>query len=356
MSDQAQRTEKATPRRIQKARNEGQFISSRHLVGAVQFLVITALVTSYFATWFTGLAELMRTVFRRALTAELTGPELVFMVREILVRSLSLPVTGGLLVVGLVILSQLFVTRFGVSFKKLAPDVARLNPVGKLKGMARENFFNFGQALLMLPVLVYLVYLLAWKDLDPYISLAHSNVAAGAAWTGARIESLLWRAGMIFCVFGFVDFVRERHKYMKGLRMSKQEVRDELKETEGNIESKARVKRLMRARSRRRMIQDVRTATAVVINPTHYAVALRYGLNSPTAPVVVAKGKNLIAKRIREVAAEHHIAVVENPPLARALYASVEVGQEIPAHLYRAVAELIAHVYKLLNGYSARGR
>jgi flagellar biosynthetic protein FlhB len=135
--------------------------------------------------------------------------------------------------------------------------------------------------------------------------------------------------------------------------MSKQDLRDEQKETEGSTESKARIRRLIRSLGRRRMLRDVKTATAVVVNPTHFAVALRYEPQAAGAPRVVAKGKNYLALRIRALAEESGVSVVENPPLARSLYSAVEVGQEIPAHLYRAVAEVLAHVYKLLNSYGA---
>jgi flagellar biosynthesis protein FlhB len=147
-----------------------------------------------------------------------------------------------------------------------------------------------------------------------------------------------------------VDLFRQRRKYRRQLRMSKQEIREEVKETEGNPQTKSRIRRLQRDYSRRRMMKDVPTAAAVVVNPTHYAVALRYSLDGMTAPVVVAKGRNYQARRIREVAMAHQVPIVENPPLAQALYKSVEVGQEIPAHLYRAVAEILAYIYKLMRG------
>jgi flagellar biosynthetic protein FlhB len=132
--------------------------------------------------------------------------------------------------------------------------------------------------------------------------------------------------------------------------MSKQEIREEHKENEGNPQVKGRIRRIQRDLARRRMMQAVPTATAVVVNPTHYAVAMRYVMESMAAPVVVAKGRNYLALRIRERAREHGIPIVENPPLAQALYKSAEVGQEIPAHLYRAVAEILAYIYRLTRG------
>jgi len=133
------------------------------------------------------------------------------------------------------------------------------------------------------------------------------------------------------------------------MRMSKQEVRDELKQTEGNPQIKMRIRRLQRDSRRRRMMEDVKTATALIVNPTHYAVAIRYQHETMSAPVVVAKGKNYLAARIRAKALEHQVPLVENPPLAQALYKSVEVGQQIPPHLYRAVAEILAYIFRLMG-------
>jgi flagellar biosynthetic protein FlhB len=134
------------------------------------------------------------------------------------------------------------------------------------------------------------------------------------------------------------------------MRMTKQEIRDEFKELEGNPEMKARIRRIRRDLLRRRMMQEVPKATAVIVNPTHFAVAIRYQMGSMAAPVVVAKGKNYLALRIRKKALEHQVPLVENPPLAQALYKSAEVGQEIPAHLYRAVAEILAYIFRLMDG------
>ena len=131
--------------------------------------------------------------------------------------------------------------------------------------------------------------------------------------------------------------------------MSKQEIRDEMKESEGNPQIKGQIRRLRRELLRRRMMQDIPKATAVIVNPTHYAVAIRYEMDSMASPLVVAKGKNYLALRIRQKAIEHGVPIIENPPLARGLYTAAEVGQEIPAEFYRAVAEVLAYIYRLMG-------
>ena len=151
-------------------------------------------------------------------------------------------------------------------------------------------------------------------------------------------------------VFGLINFLRTQRQYASELKMSKQQIRDESKESEGNPHMKQRVRRLQRDMRRRNMMREVPTATAVIVNPTHFAVAIKYSTDSMAAPTVVAKGKNFLALRIRQRVIENQVPIIENPPLAQALYKSVDVGQEIPAHLYRAVAEILAYIYKLMNG------
>jgi flagellar biosynthetic protein FlhB len=167
---------------------------------------------------------------------------------------------------------------------------------------------------------------------------------------GNSILTLLWRAAGLFIVFGLVNLVRQQRQYEGDLKMSRQELKDEAKDTEGSPQIKARIRRLQFALRRRSMMKDVPKATAVIVNPTHYAVAIRYEMETMSAPVVVAKGKHYIAARIRKIAMENQVPIIENPPLAQALYKAAEVGQEIPAHLYRAVAEILAYVYKLMKG------
>jgi flagellar biosynthetic protein FlhB len=164
------------------------------------------------------------------------------------------------------------------------------------------------------------------------------------------IRLLLWRAAALFVIFGAVSLFRQQRQYEGDLKMSKQELRDESKEMEGNPQIKARIRRLQRDMRRRHMMKDVPKATAVIVNPTHFAVAIQYEMDAMPAPLVVAKGKNFIAARIRQIATEHQIPIVENPPLAQALYKTADVGQEIPPHLYRAVAEILAYVYRLMKG------
>jgi flagellar biosynthetic protein FlhB len=259
----------------------------------------------------------------------------------------------GAVLVAVTLAAQFVVTRMGFSLQKLAPDIKRLNPVSRLRELPRQNFSSLIQAIVMLPVFAWAVYAIVMSDLSRFLSLPLNTVAAGAAQVGGSIQSLLWKASLLFMVFGSVDLFRQKQRYRSELRMTKQEIRDELKEVEGNPLMKSRIRRIARDKARRRMMQEVATATAVVVNPTHFAVALKYDMNSAGAPRVVAKGKNYLALRIRQRAVENQVPLIENPPLAQALYKSVEVGQEIPAQFYRAVAEVLAYIYRLMNSRPA---
>ena len=157
------------------------------------------------------------------------------------------------------------------------------------------------------------------------------------------------KIALVYLIVGIADFIYQKHKFHEEMKMTKQEVKDEYKNTEGNPEIKGRQRQRMREASRRRMMQDVPTADVVITNPTHLAVALKYDAEISKAPIVVAKGEDFLAMKIREAAKEHHIEIVENKPLARMLYANVDIGQEIPPELYQAVAEVLAMVYNLKN-------
>jgi len=350
MADQSQKTEQATPRRLEKARQEGQFPVSRELVGAFEFLAFAALLATGGPAFFSQLREAMRWMFVRAFSPAWTDGELVGLATGAAARVfLPLGVGGGVLL-AVVLGTQLAATRMGVSLKKLAPDLQRLNPGRKLRELPRQNLPSLLQAVLLIPLVGYAVYVIARDGFVQFFWLPVGTAEAGARLVAHSLQQLLWKAGMLFLVFGVIDLVRQKRRYQKDLRMSRQEVREEAKESEGNPQMKQRIRRLQRDLLRRQMMKEVPTATAVIMNPTHYAVALRYHSDSMAAPLVVAKGKNYLALRIRAKAVEHQVPVIENPPLAQALYRSASVGQEIPAHLYRAVAEILAYLYRLMHG------
>ena len=250
---------------------------------------------------------------------------------------------------GAALAGQLVSTRLGLSPTKLAPDVKRLNPLEKIRSLPGQNFAAFLQALVFLPLLIGAVWAVAGQNMQTYAGFARTGLWPALHTLADSLKSFLWKAALLFALIGCLDFVRVYRRHNKSLRMTKQEVRDELKETEGNPQIKGRVRRIQRDLARRNMMKEIPKATAVIVNPTHYSVAIRYEMESMAAPLVLAKGKNYLALRIRQIALDHQIPIVENQPLAQALYKSADVGQEIPPQLYRAVAEVLAYIFKIMR-------
>lgn len=350
MSDKSSKTEKPTPRRLEKARKEGQFPSSRQFLGAAQFVVFVFLVGYWGRAWLQLLVRDTRVVLTRAFSGHLASEELAPLLRELMWRNFASLAAAAALLVVLALGFQLALTKMGLSPKKVAPDFQRLNPASRLRDLPRRNVQDLLQAMVMLPVFGAAVYFIAKDNIEKHFDLPLRGVASGMSQVETSLMGLLWKCSAVFFVFGCVDLAREKIRNAGELRMTKQEVKEEHKELEGNPLMKARIRRLARERLRRRMMSEIPNATAVIVNPTHYAVAIRYELNSMAAPVVLAKGKNYLAQRIRQRAMDHQVPLIENPPLAQALYKFAEVGQEIPAHLYRAVAEVLAYIFRLMSG------
>jgi flagellar biosynthesis protein FlhB len=348
MADQG-RTEKPTKRKLDKARREGQFPASREFLAGLQFLTFVVLVGYGGAHFFERTGEMTRYFLGAAFRIQLTPHGVVSIYRLALGHVFAPLFWMGVCLAGVVLAGQLGSTRFGIAWQKLAPDLNRLDPLQKIKNVPAQNLASFFQAMVFLPLIAMAVYSIGRDNLAAFAGLAHVAIAPALQMVAGRIQALLWKAAILFAAIGVLDFLRVYRRHYNSLRMSKQDLRDEAKETEGNPQMKARIRRLQRDFARRNMMKEIQNATAVIVNPTHYSVAIRYEAESMAAPLVLAKGKNYLARRIREIALEHQVPIIENEPLAQALYRSAEVGQEIPAHLYRAVAEVLAYIFKLMH-------
>ncbi len=350
MSKQGQ-TEKATPQRLKKAREQGRFVTSRELISSLEFLAAVYVINHYGPGWFTRARFRTSHWIEVAFAApELTLNQLTVLGRNLIVFDLGPVWMAGLGLVAVALMAQMATTQFGFATANLAPQFGRLNPAGRLKDYPAQAMRQFGQALLVLILAGMALYALAVHRYPVILSWGRGGVAAGLNGLALSAGDLLQKGAWVFALLGLVDLARAYRRYNNDLMMSKQEIKEEMKSSEGNPEVKRKLRRLQREHSRRRMMADVERATAIITNPTHYAVAIRFDLDSMAAPKVVGKGKNYLARRIRERATAKGIPIVENPPLARALYQSVAIGQEIPAHLYKAVAEILAYIYRLMGG------
>jgi flagellar biosynthetic protein FlhB len=349
MAGNDQRTEQPTPRRLEKAREQGQFLAARDFVSAVQFIAVTALVVSFGPSWLTGARQVFASMLLSAFNRDLDPPHVIALARLALSRIFLPLMAAGALLAGIALATQLSLSAVGFSFNSLTPNLARLNPIKKLGEIAKQFFSLAGHTTLLMATLALVAYWLIAGQLPQLVGSSLATIHSGTALIGSAISDLLWKCSTVLVIFGAIDLFRQKRKLDKQLRMTRQEVRDEMKENEGNPQIKGQIRRLRRQLLRGRMMSEVPKATVVLVNPTHYSVAIRYDPTTMASPVVVAKGKNYLAKLIREKAVRHQIPIVENQPLARALYSSANVGQQIPIEFYRAVAEILAYLYRMMN-------
>lgn len=347
--DGQERTEQPTERRLQRAREQGQVARSRELANLGLLLTAAAGLMVLGPATLSGLVEIVRrglTPTREALAGG--GSDLLSTLAATAADALFLllPLLAALLVVA--VLAPLALGGWTFSTEALALKPERLNPA---KGLARVFSLNglaeLAKALAKFTVLALTAGLLLWRDMGSILSLGGQGLAP--ALSGAA--SLLLNSFLVLCgalvSIAALDVPYQYWRHHQQLRMNRQDLREELKETEGKPEVKSRQRALQREVARRRMMQEVPRADVVVTNPTHFAVALRYRPETMAAPRVVAKGADLVAQRIRGLAAEHGVPLLSAPPLARALYHGTRLGQEIPAGLYQAVAQVLAYVYAL---------
>lgn len=343
-----EKTESATPRRLEKAREEGQIVRSRELN---TFMLLAAGVA---ALWFTGghVFQTLRGVLRSGLWFDLRVGRDTAVMTSVAVDSAwqalkgMMPVFATLVVVAIV--SSVALGGFLFSTKALEPKFERLNP---LKGVARmfsaQTAVELIKTLLKAAVIGLIGAAVIMHYRDEMTALMHVTPSE-ALTRGLQLVALC--CGLIVAALFLIvaiDAPWQLWSHHKKLRMSREDVKQEHKESEGDPHVKGRIRQQQRAMARRRMMSEVPGADVVVTNPTHYAVALKYQDGVGGAPRVVAKGSNLIAARIRQAAQEHKVPMLSAPPLARALHYNVELGQEIPAELYSAVAEVLAWVYQL---------
>ncbi len=353
---EGEKTEEATSKKRSDARKEGQVAKSQEVATAFLFLTSFFILKMTAGSIITGLESIMTDTFELIkdfdeYMVDSTGDKLVTSMFAIYAAKVALivgPVMLAIMAVGIV--TNLMQVGWKPTSKVLQPKFSKLNP---LKGIKRTFSIMAVVELLKSLVKLGIIGMIVFNTLKdeiliipqtPFYSLPeaiiyYSNVAYSLGIT----------VGFAYLGIALADYIFQKWKHNKDLKMSKQEVKDEYKQTEGNPEIKGKIRQKMREASMRRMMQDLPSADVIITNPTHFAVAIRYKHNQDMAPTVVAKGADHVAKKIREAAAENGIEIVENKPLARSLYASVEIGEQIPPELYQSVAEILAFVYKLKN-------
>jgi flagellar biosynthetic protein FlhB len=343
-----ERTEAATPKRRDEARHRGQVARSVEVSTAVTLLTAWGLLNLFGGQMAGQLQRFAQTLWENGPTQDWT-PEGI---RLLLLRTLGIivvvaaPIAVGSLVTGLA--ANLLQVGFLLSLEPLTPNLNRINPLEGFKRLfSRRSLVEMVKSILKLGLVGYVAYQTVRDDLERFPSLLTVGLPGSLGFLLSLVSRLLLTLGILMLALAIADYLYQRYEYEVSLRMTKQEVKEEFKNIEGNPEIRAKIRQKQREMARRRMMADVPKADVVVTNPTHFAVALAYNQAAMGAPKVLAKGQGLVALRIREIAKEHGIPIVENKPLARELHKVVEVGQEIPYTLYQAVAEVLAFVYQL---------
>jgi len=347
-NDAQERTEQATPKRLEDARRKGQIPRSRELSAAAVTLVGGAALYMLGGQITGQMAEMMR---RGLALSRDEATDSTFMLPALSNAAadglwLSMPVLG--LITLAAIIAPLALGGWSFAGQAMMPQFSRLNPLEGIKRMfAMRSLVELAKAMAKFGVVAVIATIVLWNDAPALMGLGREPLqqAIGHAIQLSGKALLVISAGLL--IIAGIDVPYQLWQYAKQMRMSRQEIREEYKESEGSPEVKGRIRQLQQEVARRRMMQEVPKADVIVTNPTHFAVALKYDEKRMRAPIVVAKGVDVIAARIREVAGENAVPIFEAPPLARVLYRNVDIGDEIPATLYIAVAQILTYVFQL---------
>lgn len=347
-----EKTEKATPRRRRKAREDGQVAKSREMTMALALLFVLSFLFVAFPLGFNFFQNFMFHTFSGDLTFDFTIPnvhqrslEIMFVFALIVLPVLFVAALAG-------VIAELMQVGFMFTTKMLAPKLDRLDPIkGFQRIISKRALVELTKSILKATIFVVVSYLILQPALPMIVNLPQIQLEQALI----KLANIIIRIGFFSVAFqlviGLADFFYQRYEFEKKIRMSKQDIKDEYKETEGDPQIQSKIKQRQREMSQQRMLADVPDSDVIITNPTHIAVAIKYEQGNMEAPKVVAKGKDALAKRICDLAKEHKIEIIREKVLAQTLYKSTEVGQEIPPDLYQAVAEILAFVYRLQRYY-----
>ncbi len=350
----AEKTEQPTAKKLDDARKEGQVAKSQEVATAFSLLAFFIILRFGYGFMGTNFQGIFGRVYNNIPNVARTynGYLPVEYIKSILNNALltMLLICSPFFLVGFLIafLCDLVQVGFKPTGKPLQPKLSKLNPISGMKKIfSTRKLFELAKSILKLAIMAIVIVSFFSGRQESLFLLYDMPLQKAIGLMGNLIIDLGIRIAAAYMVIAFADLIYQRRKFNKDMMMTKQEVKDEFKNSEGNPEIKGAQKRRMMQASRRRMMQQIPQADVVITNPTHYAVAIRYDADEADAPIVVAKGADYLAQRIKEIAKENNVEIVENKPLARMLFSNVEVGEMVPPELYKAVAEVLAYVYHL---------
>lgn len=351
-----EKTEEPTAKKLSDARNDGKVAKSKELDNAAGLLLLFILLQVTMSNLGGGMLGLFETFYKRIpefLDDSSNGVSAVFaskLVRQALMDAFDMVMpffVAGCFVMFVVNVLQV---KWKITTKPLRPDFKKFNPISGFKRFfSKDSLIELLKAFVKIILIVWIAYSAIVDDSKNLLLLYDMSLVQAIMYIGSVIINAGMKISMAYFIIGIADYIYQKWKFKDDMKMTKQEVKDEYKNAEGDPQVKGKQKAKMREASQRRMMQDVPRADVVITNPTHYAVALKYDAQEAEAPIVLAKGTDYLALQIKEKAKEAKVEIVENKPLARMLYANVEIGEEIPPELYQTVAEILAAVYRLKN-------
>ncbi len=352
--DESQKTEEPTPKKLQEAQEKGEVAKSQEVRHWFILFSATVIILVSAKSTMSGIREILGGVFSSSYKINMDGNNLRNYAAGIfgdIFSYLTLPII--ILMVG-ALLGAVIQNKPMLTVEKIIPKLNKISPLSGLKRLfSMQNFVEITKSIIKIIIVGSMVVFLVWPERDRLEQMMTRNPSEVADVIYIMVLRILGGVVAVMAVIAGLDFLFQKFQHLKKMRMTKQEVKDELKQTDGDPHVRARLRQIRQERARTRMMAAVPDADVVVTNPTHYAVALKYKQGEMEVPMVVAKGVDHIARKIREVADENDIPILENPPLARALFATVEVDEEIQEDHYKAVAEVIGYIMRLKKGEAA---
>ncbi|MCI5822956.1 MAG: flagellar biosynthesis protein FlhB [Lachnospiraceae bacterium] len=347
-----EKTEPATAKKLSDARDEGKVAKSQELNSAAMLIALFMLLrifVSFLGEGFVGVFQWSYKLIPEVVQSERSGMT-VRGVSTIINQSLveMLKLMAPFLIGGFVVAIVISIVQVGwkVSTKPMEPKLDKFNPINGFKRIfSKDSVFNLFKSILKIALIFYVAYTCIKDQQKNLFILYEIPLKQAISLIGNIIIDTGLRISLVYLVVGIADYAYQKFRFKEDMKMTKQEVKEEYKNTEGDPQIKGQQRQRMREASQRRMMQDVPKADVVITNPTHISVAIRYDSEQESAPTVLAKGEDYLAMKIREAAKENNVPIMENKPLARAIYATVDIGEQIPPELYQAVAEILAVVY-----------
>ncbi len=351
-----EKTEPATSKKLDDVRKEGQVAKSKELITAISLISLFIILKVYLSSLGTGLIDVYKSIYNSMSIVIADSPDglktgmAANVMQQVFIDIIKLVIPILLVAMVITILGNMLQQKWMITTKPMKPKFSKISPISGFKRLfSVRQLMELLKSIAMMTIILAVVYATIKDKMNVLLTFYDISLNTALSVIGDIIINLGIRISAVFLIVGFTDLVYQRVRFKNDNMMTKQEVKDEFKNSEGDPQVKGQIKRRMQEISRRRMMQQLPEADVVITNPTHFAVALKYEPNEGKAPVVIAKGADYLAFQIKDKAKEYNIAIVENKPLARILYHNIDIGMEIPPELYQAVAEILATVMRTNN-------